>query len=436
MEPRTGNIRRESSARERGVSRGTQRGRRALSAKQWRLAGYGLCAAGTLVWAWRGIHHAALPYEDGSCLFQRYYQELSPSSWLDTYAGYASVLPNVLGSLICRLPVPWIPCAMALTAWLLMFVAVTRFLRPGFGAVAPVRVRAVACASLACLPIGEGGMSTMVMTSQFSLLLWLYLVVLYPRPGTGMKRWIECTLVALLTWSHPLSVLALPLSLLRLRDPRARAMAATQVLAAAGYLLSGREAGTELLWHQLATGALPFLLVRVGFDPLFGSATKAWLWEADHAWLTFVVGAGVLTLLVLACRAAWPRWHRQTRGFLLAFAWLALANSAAALLTRRVDFTGNMWGHRYVWIACVGLVFAVVLAARSRWSLARIGIGLAVWVAWLSCADRYRYRVPRVAPEFRAFVSQLVTEEQRLGGRRAVSARLHREDWPIEITPR
>jgi hypothetical protein len=395
-----------------------------------------VCAVGTLAWAWRGLHYAALPYEDGSILLQRYYQELSPSSWLDTYAGYVSVLPNVLGSLVCRLPVQSIPRAMALTAWLLMFLAVTRFLRRGFGAVAPVRVRAVACASLACLPIGDAMMSTMLMTAQFSLLLWLYLVVLYPRPASGIGKWLDCVLVALLTWSHPLTVLALPLSLLRLREPRARAMAATHVLAAASYLIWGRQPGTEFLWSQLWTQALPLLLVRVGFDPFFGSTTKAWLWEAAQAWLAFIAGATILTLLVLGCRAAWPRWHRPTRGFLLAFAGLVLANAAATLLTRRGDFAADMWGHRYVFIACAGLVFAVVLAARTRWSIARIGIGLAVWVAWLSCADRYRYRVPRVAPEFRAFVSQLVAEEQRLGDRRGVSARLQRPDWPIEITPR
>jgi len=64
--------------------------------------------------------------EDGTVLFQRYYQEVSIAAVFGMWSGYVSVVPNLLACLECRLPALYVPYAFVITEGVVIVLAVTR----------------------------------------------------------------------------------------------------------------------------------------------------------------------------------------------------------------------------------------------------------------------------------------------------------------------
>lgn len=404
----------------------------------WRWFGWIAAIAGVVYWASVGVTNAKLAYEDGSILFQRHYQEISPVAWFGTWGGYSSLVPNLLGSLMCRLPTLWVPYAFPITAATLLVIGVTRLLDRRFDAVAPLATRVAIVVALAWIPFGDTQISSSLMYSQVPLLGWLVFALL--RPAVGVRPVRDGVIVTLLTWSHPMSVALVPISLWRLREKAVRPVAIAHIVASAAFYLFGRD-GDEPLFFGRIVEVPAWLATRTGFEPVFGAWTAAGLREAGFGWLAVATGVGILALLCIGVRCAWPRWAPQTRLLATGLTWMAIASAIGVVLLRG-DMAFDPWGTRYTWIGCVALITILLLVmstfSRLWWTFALV----AAWVPWLGqfAARDWRYRpIPRT-PEFSAFLEQLAAQEQERGTRRAVDIRLERPDqgvwFTIELKPK
>lgn len=390
--------------------------------------------AGALVQARGSFRHAPLHCEDGSILFARSYQEFAFADWWASYNGYVTLLPNAVASLVCRLPVVWIPHAFVMVAALLAAAPALTFLHRGFTPVASWATRSRIALALAWLPLGNHALAGMLSYSLVTVFGWLVLLVLRP----GAVRWPaalgEAAVVFALAWSHPLACLLVPVSLVRLaRRQRVPAHAACLV-GVATFALFGRNGESELHPVQAVTDTLPVVLVRVVFETFCGDGAKVWLWQRGLGWLAIVVGGLAILLVALGCRRGWPRWPPAIRTFVLWGAGLAVAMVGAALLVRGAPTAAESWSQRYVLVPRLLFVAIAMLAGEAclgAWRTA--GLTLAVG-AGLAVGNRDLYRVP--SSELSAFVVHLADEERRLGSRRTISAELLRGDWSIRIVAR
>lgn len=391
---------------------------------------------GFLFHGWSGVSHGSLPVEDGNLLFQRSYQQFAVADWSAEYAGYVAFLPNVLASLLCRLPTLWIPHAFALAAVLCNTAAACSLLHRGWEPVAPRRTRCLAALALAWLPLGNAWLSGLLNYSQWPMLLWLFVLLARPLPARGVAAFVEGVLIAALTWSHPLSMLLLPLSVWRLWRRDRTAAAAVHLVAALCYLWCFYPGGNELHLHQLLRQAGPYPFVRIVFESCCGTPAKLWLLDHDLKWLLFGLGFAMALPIAWSVRRAWPVWSPEARRFGLVAVGFAGATVAAALLTRAPTNADEALGQRYAWIARVCLVLVVVFALEPRLGFGRVLSGLVLLGLVVGVANRRLYRAECRSPEYTTFLQHLADEEHRLGDRRLVDAHLPRGDWPIDITPK
>jgi hypothetical protein len=401
----------------------------------WRGVASVLAALGVLWWTHTALAAAMLPYEDGTWLFARHFQEVRPSMWFDTWAGYVSVLPNVLASLLCLLPVPCVPHAFAATAVLLTWIALTCFLDPRFDSVAPVRLRASIVVAWAWLPLSDWIVATSLMYSLLPALLWLTLVLLRPAQP-GRPSLCECAFVVIATWSQPLAFALMPISVSRLRERAARPIAVTHLVAAVAYWFLGRVGGEPLHWERLALFPA-YTAARVGYETFATTASKAGLVEAGRAWVVLAVGGVVLLAVVVGASLAWRRWSATTRRFVLGLAWLFVTSIVAMLLLRDEGWE-ELWTHRYPLPARLALVAVGFLAAggfmRRPWLLLAI-VPIVVWIARCD----YRFSTEDRTPEFAAFLQDVAEQERASGGRQSLDVRFERRDdprWSIQLRPR
>jgi len=404
---------------------------------RWRWSGLAIVVAGAAFHARKALLGAALPCEDGSILFARFYQEIAVGDWFAPIGGYVSFLPHVLASVLCRLPVESIPYAFAAGTALVSVLAWSEFLHPAWEAVAPARVRVVAVAAVAWLPLGKWALSTMVVYSQWHMLLWLFLLLL--RPGIRSVRELvwQCPFVVALAFSHPLSTVLLPLALVRLvRRTGSHCLSLVLSLSVIAYFVWGREPGGSMFWGHAVLETMPHLLVRVGFECWFGTPAKVAL--CASGWDALVYFGG--TVVALASWWLWRRarddWSSATCSFVAAACYFAVAVVASSLLARGPSISAlALPGQRYAIVArccfvlCTVLAFAAVV--RLRW--------VVLWLVAMLAVHLPTHRLLRLAPPdegVRSFLAHLAAEEQRLGDRRAIRAELLRPDWPILIVPR
>lgn len=389
--------------------------------------------AGALVQARGSIRHGPLALEDGAILFARSFQAFSVADWWASYSGYVTLIPNVLASLVCRLPTPWIPHAFAVVAALLAAAPALALLHRGYEPLAGWAARCRMALALAWLPLGNCALAGTLQYSAVPLLGWLTLLVLRPGSTRGLACVAEPLLVFALTWTHPLAILLVPFAvrgiLRRERVPTHVAM----LVGAATYLAFGHRG--DLPHHPEALSRLPAVLaVRVGFESIAGTRAKLWLGQSGLDWVAAFVGGLALLLVVLGAARTWPQWSSVQRRFAGAASVLIPGFVAAALWVRAVPTAEEMWSQRYVLVPrylFVGL--GMLLAERRYGARAATLLAVSVGVA-TTLGNRLVYRV--AANEVPAFVARLAAEEQRLGGREAIRAELPRGDWPIRISPR
>lgn len=405
--------------------------RDAGGATRWRMLALLAVWLGTFLHVRVGLRHASLWVEDGSVLLQRSYQEFSLADWVTPYAGYASLVPSALASLLCRLPATWIPCAFVMAAWTFSVVTYTELLSRRWQELAPMWLRLVAAMALAWAPFGNWALSSLLINVQWSALFWLLLLVVPAAAARRHVTWGTCALAVVLAWSHPLSCVVLAGS-----GFRSRRLCACLAVAIVGYVLFAvHRSGAMDFGHAFRT-IVPYVACRVLFEGAFGLPAKLWLLEHGAVGALWLGAASVCAVLVWGVYRAWSSMPGVRQRAVVALLITSVLLPAASLVSRGDLVTWDEpWGQRYAY-AARGCVLLVMLLSFGTFVRPRVLIVLLA--AWIALQWPMQRKLRRIGPEpsTGAFLDHLATEERRLGDRRPIDAHLERGDWPIHITPK
>ena len=384
-----------------------------------------------------------LQAEDGTEMLAYYYCERDPGRVLRPYNGYVSLVPNAIGYASGGVSIASAPILLALVPFLM---AVACHVLPHglslYGDTSPVGTGFAASLLIAALPLGSVTLLANTTYSQWSGLLAVALLAIAPPSHGTVALSIRFGVSAALIWSHPLSVVTLPLfAWAAVRDSRERRGAAItsaalvavgiayQVSAVARDSLAARPADTLLRLGSRYLGE------RVVLDALLGSGVRVRLHEASLGWVATAIGA---LFAVCIAYAAWKRLRTDTRGRVLVaqLAYLIVGFTAASIIGRtfRTGWLSSPFGDRYfvvqrvlLWLLIAYL--AAPLVARLQPSRRRLlALALGLYVLVIGYAERGRYAVPldesrRVA----AFVQHVAELEVRNSGRRGIDEVLERE---------
>lgn len=431
------------------------------------LQGLGVLVAVAAVHFFRDPANYLLPplsYEDGRDFFAFYYNHRDPGAILRFYAGYVSLIPNLVGHAAIWLPVRWVPRALA---WAPGFLVTLACALP-FWTFRPWMPSAVwrfgTCLTLALLPIANRLFLSSTAYSIWPLLLILVWASLARPPATVRGALLRLVPMTALICSHPLSIALVPVYGLQAwrawrgtsrdsppetasrREPSGVAILypiALTTVAVLYFVFGVEPDGVE---SPVAVGrtvvlTAVFILERVVFATLFGDAAVDTLRDANAAgWIyggATLVLAGVATLVLR---------HRRRMGsgrlvFLASLGWLILAFTGLYVLSRSPELRILEAGaaFRYFWVQ--RLLFAAGLAVlagslRLRWP-ARRSPPLLLWTLFLGLSmlnflNQDAYRCPRrQGHRMAGFVAEVARQEAVGGG---VEATMPRPGpWSVEL---
>lgn len=434
------------------------------------LRGLGVLVAVAAVHFFRDPANYLLPplsYEDGRDFFAFYYNHRDPGAILRFYAGYVSLVPNLVGHVAIWLPVRWVPRTLAWAPGLLVTLACAL----PFWTFRPWMPSAVwrfgTCLTLALLPIANRLFLSSTAYSIWPLLLILVWASLARPPATVRGALLRLVPMTALIWSHPLSIALVPVYGLQawrawrfgaLQDsppetpsgrPPSRVAVLYPIALATVVVLyfvfavepGGVESPSPAAVGRTVVFTAVFVLERVVFATLFGDAAVDTLREAGAAGWIY----GVATLVVAGV-ATFAHRHRRRLGsgrlvFLASLGWLILAFTGLYVLSRSPELRILEAGaaFRYFWVQ--RLLFAAGLAVlagslRPR-SPTRLSSPLLLWTLLLALSvlnflNQDAYRCPRrQGHRMAGFVAE-VARQEAAGGR--VEATMPRPGpWSVEL---
>lgn len=246
--------------------------------------------------------------EDGFLLFAfDYTHGRDVSAIFRFYAGYISLLPQIVAFLAGYVAKPLVPYVYAFSALALNTLTFTVFSFSRFRTIIKGDwMRAGICIAMALFPIGS---SCTVSTCMFMLwngLILLVLLTCAPLPRTILGRLLQCLGMVVLVWSNPLSVVCVPLILWQLRrgsDSQEITVYVILIVACLAYQFLGVSHETDY-GRSLVGRVYPFLtllLERVVFETFFDGYLRLWLRDLNLAPLVwgFSVTIIMATVLVL-----------------------------------------------------------------------------------------------------------------------------------------
>ena len=390
----------------------------------------------------------ALWVDDGVALFSHFRNHPSASEILHSYHGYVSVLPNLVGWLAAKFPPTLSARLLIVYALAASSLAPVFFALPRFRCILPSdRSRIFLCVILVSLPLGNFRLASLAMFSLWNLLLIVALALLAPSPQRRLRFLLEMALLMLAVCSHPLSIVLLPLCLLRCVRSRGRnSQLAGGILAATilFYFFNGIDAsGASASSALRSLGLAPVLIAhRVIFESFFGNNMREGIQAAGNAWFMQAVAGFVVAALSIWLWRTRRNWM-ELRTALLQTSYLILAISFLVILGRDIDprIDPGSWGQRYSIVPqYIFLLSLGVLAVRTipqprtkaGWSTAAallVGIGAVVLLNVQN--TRYFRSSPHEGKRVAAFLAELQAD----GPHPSRPHVLSRGCWSIRIEP-
>lgn len=349
----------------------------------------------------RSRHAVILPvigFEDGRDMLAFYFHNGNPSAILRFYNGYISLLPNALGWAATRFPLPVAPYIFTLAALMLATTGFYLLTRNGHAwLISSPRDRIITGIMLALLPLGKSYMINNLTYSQWSMLFLLIILLTRAPIPTSLKSLTGYTLVViLLIFSHPLSILAIPLCLIQFalnKQWPQRFCLAVCLFAIIGYQLTGvQHTSSVVISIDSLMWALKVFLARVIFESVFGTHVTTLLINGGS--FRYVCGMGVCILgLVFGMVLASARPHRNAL-----IAWAAIMSALAIVwistLTRYTEPEARMihlaepYLQRYIYVP--KLIFASIILCQAAPLFFACTTGR-IWIRTLFLASLFFY---------------------------------------------
>lgn len=339
------------------------------------------------------VFYPTLPAEDGKFLFQVFYNNHELTSVFKFYSGYISLLPNLLAYLLTFLPVTLIPSSFALTSLLITALAYSLFY-PALAALYKDRLFAFYVAAvISALPLGNWWLIGALSYQSWNFMIILFLLLFLPIPKNRINRTAYVAAVNLLIWSHPLSVLTLPIYVFKLVKNREGKFENALFSASAFlYFLLGMEPGA-LAWPGFPA-LFQLFATRVLAEALAGPRNRMIFHnEGDAHIFPLLLIVSVSTAAALFY-FSWRERRDEEKEFLAALVYFLGSSFVIAMLSRVAsrnlgeEFLGADWGTQYVYLPKIFLITLFLLSFHNVWKRSAayrfIGIGFA---AILFCAS-------------------------------------------------
>lgn len=387
--------------------------------------------------------------EDGTIMYGYYVGNPDPARLLSPYAGYVSLVPNAICYAASNLSPAYAPYLFAAAALLVAAAAMTLFsLRRFRGVLQHDTARMAVCLLLAAWPIGNYALVSLATYSLWYLLLALLLLAAAPLPRSRAAVAAQFAFMALAAWSHPLSVVVVPLCayLLLVRKTLAdRLVNAGLIVAVVLYVAFGvTRRGESDFSPQAVSTTCVYLAHRVLFEAFFGNRMRLILRARGYGWLIVAAAAGALlaiNLLLWLARSRLTRTHWRQLAGVSAF---VVALTFLGVVARNMTPTSHLvsWNHRYFYLQqyAVLLVAAVGVAhllqvprwadLGRRWA-APAGVALLAYAVGTNLHNRQFYLTsPEESRRITAFTKQVAEQLRRPVGRRgARELVLERGKW-------
>lgn len=412
----------------------------------------------TVITVWRSydfVSHPELRAEDGLKVFTFFYEHRDVSYLLHFKAGYVPLLPNLLGWLTVRLPARVMPYFMTVVPTLLAALTASVFAAPAYRRyVHRDSVRYAACLALAVAPVGPMMTTSNTDYSIWNALLLLMWLALLPMPQSKLFSVLFAVAVGVLIWTHPLSIVALPVTLigaLRERRPFQRVMQGLLGALLVAHVFYGTRPehaafakGDDPLQRiaELITGLTRHLCHDVIAHTLFP-------WGPDAEWFDYSV-TGLFVVGLLLC-ALLLRPRVASLVFCLWVAYAIVVPMALVVLSREErGLTATRY--HYVSGALSSVAWSIILSQlfislarllpklrRVAWlpPLAPLAYFTYIGVTTLRYA-RYDDANPSNAQLVREFFSKLAEAEREQGGYCNIRLRCNKRhgDWPFGVDTR
>ena len=383
--------------------------------------------------------------EDGPNMLAFYYNERCLDGVLRVYSGYVSLLPNLVGYLAGALPLRLASQAMSAYTLVLAATAHALFAHHHFRAlIAEDRARNCICIVLILVPAGNYAIYSSTTYSIWHLLWILILLVAAPAPRRPLARLVGFVVGALAAWSHPLSIVCVPIGITRLfvKAPISERVYHGGIVAA---ILSYVAMGIEL---DFAGGARPrmpdlaasmeLLLQRVPFEAFAGNHLRLLLLSQGMGWVVTVLGALlIMALFALILTSPRPNWSRQA----VAVSYLVIALTMLAIGARGEALLSGPWEHRYFYLQQL-LVLSLATVAAYTWcaasraprrSAAVAGVTALVVIGVLQAQNGMYFDTDRKAG--RSMLDSLSLAEERLSQSTRPVVLPRKGGWDIRLNP-
>jgi hypothetical protein len=319
-----------------------------------------------------------LRVEDGGRVFAFFYEHREPGQLFRFKSGYLALIPNAIGFASIRLPTALAPYLLTIAPAFLALAGFAAFRAAAFARWVPSdEVRTAICLALALNPVGNFAVlcnTDYSIWSALFLLSWLVLIPLPQRTAAAIGMFV---VMQILVWSHPLSIVTVPLCIFWLVRERRWAQRLLLVAMIVGHgvhawkgiapaavvdeassvAMAARPAFVAALGQHLAEVVTQATLGRAALAAISG--WSAWAVVAVAATLAGTVFWGALRLA-----APFPRRTYAVLAYLMVASLpLVLATRGEATIARGLD--------RYHYVPAL---FATAILGLFVWQVAtRLG---------------------------------------------------------------
>jgi hypothetical protein len=370
--------------------------------------------------------------EDGPDLYAYYLVDRSPASVFKFYANYVCVAINLWAYLCALLPPKFVAYAMSAGPLILTCAAYAAFSLKRFRfLVRDDATRAFICIILAWLTLGNTALVCADSYLYCHVMLLLLLFTLAPAPTSTAGTVLQAALVAIAVWSHPLSIVCVPICLAVLvfrKSWHDRVLNIWTIAVSVLYFFLGTQRPQVALHHiwPYLTAALRYTPFRVVFESLYSNGARCYL--GYRGW-TAVMWAGSALAAALGLALALLRKERHDRYksvlSLIAVGVFAYVMTFLSLLARSVS--GDEWmgplSQRYFYVSkifVVGTLLALVFETLRERNIGRglerfLMTLLMGYLLSLNVTDSPIYNNTTVeeGQRLRGFLSELQTQLER-----------------------
>ena len=308
-----------------------------------------------------GVFYPLLYNEDGRNIFAIFHNQSEFKNIFIYYASYIRIAPNLAGYLLNFLPVRIIPPLYCLVSLFTTALAYSIIFEVFHRVIDNRWFACYAAFMISALPLGNFEIVETLMYQVWNCNLILFLMALLPVPVKPLRRAGFVLAAHLLIWTHPYSIMVLPLFIWNAVARKKNRWAQTSfAISTVCYFLTAVRAYPPDL--TALKYFIPNLMNRVVIESFVGPNNRV------H--LQYLGGIGALDFVIIFTMGAififsWKNWKLEQKQFIWICLYFSLVPLFAALIGRELgEYYHLLRGSpRYVYLPKIFFTVLVFLAA-------------------------------------------------------------------------